>query len=176
MNEFDQRYAKRRGNKFATSTAAFTEGRSLCAVCTKKKDCSVLTNVKSMNEQGYGVELRNCENFGLSIPFDSDKGVFSKFVNTFRIGTGMVNRLSKGSEVTLVENKTGAIIRSAIVSEIDMGPLDLMVREHGANNHLVKDYDDEDEAKEVLSSYINRTYGPHMTQEGKKPFSVVYFK
>lgn len=176
MNQFDQRYVKRKGDKFATSTGAFEEGRSLCAVCTKNATCNARSTIALLTQAGYGAEMRNCEEFGVAIPFDSDTGVFSKMVNTFRIGTGMVNRLVAGNEITLVDNKSGVVIRRAKVTDIDVGPLDKMVRKHGSNNHLVKGYDDSDEARKFLAAYINRTYGPHMTLEGKKDFSVVYFK
>jgi len=101
------------------------------------------------------------------------EGVDQEF-NTFRLGGSLVKRLSEGQEVFLMDGKNKVIFGKAQVVRIEPGALGELCLLYAKDNHREL-ANDPILAPERLFKYMQRIYGPHIAQAGKKA-CVIYMK
>lgn len=101
------------------------------------------------------------------------EGVEQEF-NTFRLGWTLVEKLSEGQEILLMDKKAMVIFGRAQVLRVEKGTLRDMCEQHAHANHreLANPHEG---AADRLMAYIVKLFGPHIATETKRT-CVVYLR
>ena len=168
--EFDQRYARRNGDVFYSSTSNY----SLCRGCGIAKGCKLQSAVEPFkNHENWKVQqvVNVCGAYVPVITFKDGTG-WKGTANTFRRGSGWFNRVNVRDKVRLFSVNDGVFITDGIVVEKFQGPLGMMLDDHAHMNHLLSS-ELNMEAPGTLHRILATLYGRNYTGFDEV-FSVIY--
>lgn len=104
-------------------------------------------------------------------PLTGFEGAF----NTFRLGAGMLKKVSVGDEVFLMDGKRKVVFGRARVTQIEPGLLGELCLAHAGMNHTEVHSPDKTESSARLFAYIRKLHGPHIALPTKRAV-VVYLE
>lgn len=132
--------------------------RPLCEVCGIQHNCALKQALTVLAKQRNAeAVIPKCGVYMPVISFQDRTGIDGHF-NTFRRGRGWSNRLLFGQRVAVFDLFGKALLGTATVGVLEVGPLDEMLAAHAASNHLMKAQPGR-EAPALLHQVLRRLYG-----------------
>lgn len=101
------------------------------------------------------------------------RGLTGQF-NTFRLGARAGQQCSPGTELELVDSRSGKLIKRATVTAVFTGPLNEMAQQHAHQAHNWKDHEPEQRPALLMNSLAKR-YPPNRVRD-TSIVSVIYMQ
>lgn len=101
------------------------------------------------------------------------RGLSGEF-NTFRLGARAGQQCLPGTELELVDSRSGKLLKRAIVTAVFTGPLNKMAQQHAHLAHNWKDHPPEQRPALLMGSLAKR-YPPNRVRDDSL-VSVIYMR